>query len=107
MIKFNFLNSIIGGQYRLVVMPEIAHYKKIAHILDIRPDKLEDIIANLKAISGITDPSWFSYDKGADINTLLDGAARKYTPIVDDQYPIKCRTYPLKTSTTATSTRRR
>ena len=89
MIKFNLLNSIIGGQYRLVVMPEIPHYKRIAPILDKRPDNLEDIISNLKAISGITDPSWFSYEKGADINALLDGAARKYTPIVDDPYPIK------------------
>ena len=44
MIKFNFLNSIIGGQYRLVVMPEIAHYKKIAHILDIRPDAGPDML---------------------------------------------------------------
>ena len=89
MIKFNLLNSIIGGQYRLVVMPEIPHYKRIAPILDKRPDNLEDIIANLKAISGITDPAWFSYEKGADINALLDGDARKYTPIVDDPYPIK------------------
>ena len=89
MIKFNLLNSIIGGQYRLVVMPEIPHYKRIAPILDKRPDNLDDIIANLKAISGITDPLWFSYEKGADINALLDGDARKYTPIVDDPYPIK------------------
>ena len=89
MIKFNLLNSIIGGQYRLIVMPEIPHYKRIAPILDKRPDNLEDIITNLKAISGITDPEWFSYEKGADINALLDGAAKKYTPIVDDPYPIK------------------
>lgn len=89
MIKFNLLNSIIGGQYRLIVMPEIPHYKTIAPILDKRPDNLEDIIANLKAISGITDPAWFSYEKGADINELLDGTARKYTPIVEDPYPIK------------------
>ena len=89
MIKFNLLNSIIGGQYRLIVMPEIPHYKTIAPILDKRPDNLEDIVANLKAISGVTDPSWFSFEKGTDINSLLDDSARKYTPIEDDPYPIR------------------
>ena len=29
MIKLNLLNSIIGGNYRLVVMPENQNYKSI------------------------------------------------------------------------------
>ena len=41
MIQLNLLNSIIGGNYRLVVMPEIPHYKSIAPILDKRPDNLD------------------------------------------------------------------
>lgn len=44
MIKFNLLNSIIGGQYRLIVMPEIPHYKRIAPILDKRPDNLRILL---------------------------------------------------------------
>ena len=46
MIKLNLLNSIIGGNYRLVVMPEIPHYKSIAPILDKRPDNLDEVLAN-------------------------------------------------------------
>lgn len=88
MIKLNLLNSIIGGNYRLVVMPEIPHYKSIAPILYKRPDNLDEVLANLKTISGITDPSWFDFDKGADINSLIDDSAKKYTPVEDDPYPV-------------------
>lgn len=89
MIKLNLLNSIIGGNYRLVVMPEIPHYKSIAPILDKHPDNLDEVLANLKTISGITDPSWFDFDKGADINSLIDDSAKKYTPVEDDPYPVR------------------
>ena len=89
MIKLNLLNSIIGGKYRLIVMPEIPYYRSIAPILNDRPDNLEDIISNLKSISGITDPSWFSFEKGVDINALIDDSAKKYTPVEDDPYPVR------------------
>lgn len=89
MIKLNLLNSIIDGSYRLTVRPAIPHYKKIAPILKERPDNLDEVIANLQAISGINTSSWFTHEEGADINTLLEDSARKYTPIEDDPYPVR------------------